>query len=200
MNDLQTALPPVRGRLRMQVPLAPRTWLRVGGPAEAILQPADVDDLSAFLKAKPRGLPVIPIGVASNLLVRDGGINSGFMLAQVTAAALVAENRALAAPRSVDSLPTSANQEDHVSMATGAGWRLGEMADNLQGTLAIEWLCAAQAIELHRPLRSSGALEAAHALLREHVAFWGEDRVMAPDIAMARALLRQGSLLKLAPL
>jgi UDP-N-acetylmuramate dehydrogenase len=68
-------LPPARGRLRTQVPLAPRTWLRVGGPAEAIFQPADLDDLSAFLKAKPREVAVTPIGVASNLLVRDGGLD-----------------------------------------------------------------------------------------------------------------------------
>ena len=74
MSELQTALPPVRGRLWTQVPLAPRTWLRVGGPADAIFQPADLDDLIAFLKAKPREVPVTPIGVASNLLVRDGGL------------------------------------------------------------------------------------------------------------------------------
>ena len=75
MSELQAALPPVRGRLRTQVPLAPRTWLRVGGPADAIFQPADLDDLVAFLRAKPRAVPVTPIGVASNVLVRDGGID-----------------------------------------------------------------------------------------------------------------------------
>ncbi len=133
-------------------------------------------------------------------LVRDGGLNSGFMLAQVTAAALVAENRALATPRSVDTVPTSANQEDHVSMATGAALRLAEMADNLCGILAIEWLAAAQAIEFHRPLRSSAPLEAAHALLRERVAAWDQDRVMVPDIAAAKALLQQGRLSPLAEL
>ena len=85
-------------------------------------------------------------------LVREGGLNSGFMIAQVTAAALVAENRALATPRSVDSLPTSANQEDHVSMATGAGLRLAQMARNLTDILAIELLCGAQAVEFHRCL------------------------------------------------
>jgi UDP-N-acetylmuramate dehydrogenase len=68
-------LPPVRGRLRAEVPLAPRTWLRVGGPAEAIFQPADLDDLMAFLAAKPREVPVTPLGVASNILVRDGGLD-----------------------------------------------------------------------------------------------------------------------------
>ena len=125
-------------------------------------------------------------------LVRDGGINSGFMLAQVTAAALVAENRALAAPRSTDSLPTSANQEDHVSMATGAALRLAEMADNLSGILAVELLAAAQAIEFHRPLRSSAPIEAAHALVRSTVLPWHEDRVMAPDIAAVKAQVERG--------
>jgi UDP-N-acetylmuramate dehydrogenase len=74
VSELGAALPPVRGRLRTQVPLAPRTWLRVGGPADAVFQPADLEDLVAFLRAKPREVPVTPIGVASNLLVRDGGL------------------------------------------------------------------------------------------------------------------------------
>jgi UDP-N-acetylmuramate dehydrogenase len=74
LSELQAALPPVRGRLRTQVPLAPRTWLRVGGPADAIFQPADLEDLIAFLRAKPRDVPVTPLGVASNVLVRDGGL------------------------------------------------------------------------------------------------------------------------------
>ena len=125
-------------------------------------------------------------------LVRDGGVNSGFMIAQVTAAALTAENRALAAPRSTDSLPTSANQEDHVSMATNAALRLAEMADNLAGILAIELLAAAQALEFHRPLRSSEPLEAAHALVRSVVRPWDRDRLMAPDIAAVKQLVEQG--------
>ena len=123
-------------------------------------------------------------------LVRAGGLNSGFMIAQVTAAALAAENRAMATPRSVDSLPTSANQEDHVSMATNAALRLAPMAENVEGILAIEYLAAAQGIGFHRPLTSSAPIEAAHARLRAHVPPWDEDRLMAPDIAAARALLR----------
>ena len=75
MSELQAALPAVRGRLRTQVPLAPRTWLRVGGPADAIFQPADLEDLTAFLRARPREMPVTPLGVASNVLVRDGGLD-----------------------------------------------------------------------------------------------------------------------------
>ena len=124
-------------------------------------------------------------------LVQAGGLNSGFMIAQVTAAALVSENRAMATPRSVDSLPTSANQEDHVSMATGAALRLRPMAENVEGILAIEYLAAAQGIEFHRPLTSSTAIEAAHARLRERVAPWDADRIMAPDIVAARLLLRE---------
>jgi histidine ammonia-lyase len=125
-------------------------------------------------------------------LVADSGVNSGFMIAQVTAAALVAENRALATPRSVDSLPTSANQEDHVSMATGAALRLGSMAENLAVILGIELLAAAQGVDFHRPLRSSPPLEDAHAALRAVAARWDEDRTMAPDIEAARRLVEQG--------
>jgi histidine ammonia-lyase len=126
-------------------------------------------------------------------LVADSGINSGFMIAQVTAAALVAENRALATPRSVDSLPTSANQEDHVSMATGAALRLAEMAENLATILGIEILAAAQGLDFHRPLRSSPPLEAAHAALRQRVARWDQDRAMAPDIEAAKTLVEHGA-------
>lgn len=133
-------------------------------------------------------------------LVKEGGLNSGFMLAQVTAAALVAENRALATPRSVDSLPTSANQEDHVSMATGAALRLAEMADNLAGILAIELLAAAQGLEFHRPLRSSAPLEQAHALVRSVAAPWDADRQMAPDIAAVKGLVERGRFAALAGL
>ncbi len=133
--------------------------------------------------------------VLSNLpafLVEHGGLNSGFMIAQVTSAALASENKSLAHPASVDSLPTSANQEDHVSMATYAARRLHTMLDNTAGIVAIEWLAAAQALEFHRPLRSSAALEALHAQLRVQVPRLAEDRLMAPDIAAATALVEAG--------
>jgi histidine ammonia-lyase len=133
-------------------------------------------------------------------LVAEGGLNSGFMIAHVTAAALAAENRALAAPRSTDSLPTSANQEDHVSMATGAALRLAAMAGNLARILGIELLAAAEAIEFHRPLLSSPALEAAHALVRGVAARRERDRVMAPDIDAVAALVEQGRFVALAGL
>jgi histidine ammonia-lyase len=125
-------------------------------------------------------------------LVEHGGLNSGFMIAQVTSAALASENKSLAHPASVDSLPTSANQEDHVSMATFAARRLHTMLDNTAGVVAIEWLCAAQAIEFHRPLRSSAAIEALHARLRAKVTRLSVDRLIAPDIEAATALVEAG--------
>jgi len=125
-------------------------------------------------------------------LIEHGGLNSGFMIAQVTSAALASENKSLAHPASVDSLPTSANQEDHVSMATFAARRLHAMLDNTAAVVGIEWLCAAQAIEFHRPLRSSHAIEALLARLRAQVARLEVDRLMAPDIAAATALVEAG--------
>lgn len=136
--------------------------------------------------------------VLSNLpafLVEHGGLNSGFMIAQVTSAALASENKSLAHPASVDSVPTSANQEDHVSMATYAARRLHQMLDNTAGIVGIEWLAAAQALDFHRPLRSSPAIEALHARLRAQVPRLERDRLMAPDIAAATALVEEGATL-----
>jgi histidine ammonia-lyase len=127
-------------------------------------------------------------------LVRDPGVNSGFMIAHVTAAALASENKSLAHPASVDSLPTSANQEDHVSMATFAARRLGPMAQNTGVIVGIEWLAAAQGIEFHRPLTSSTHLEHVHARLRENVPAFDEDRFFAPDIEAARRMVMDGAL------
>ncbi|MEQ9860855.1 histidine ammonia-lyase [Pectobacterium cacticida] len=116
-------------------------------------------------------------------LVADGGVNSGFMIAQVTAAALASENKSLAHPGSVDSLPTSANQEDHVSMATYAARRLGAMCDNTAAVVGIEAMAAAQGIDFHRPLRSSTLLEQELTRIRQAVPFLDKDRYLAPDIA-----------------
>ena len=127
-------------------------------------------------------------------LTADPGLNSGFMIAHVTAAALASENKSLAHPASVDSLPTSANQEDHVSMATFAARRLQPMIANVAHILAIEFLAAAEGIEFLRPLASSAPLEAAHALLRERVARIARDRFLAPEIERATALVRVGTL------
>jgi histidine ammonia-lyase len=118
------------------------------------------------------------------------GLNSGFMIPQVTAAALVSENKQRAYPASVDSIPTSANQEDHVSMAAHGARRLLAMADNLASVIGIEYLAAAQGCDFHAPLNSSDALEAARAMLRGKVPHLDEDRHFAPDMALATALVR----------
>ncbi|GEK13503.1 histidine ammonia-lyase [Aliivibrio fischeri] len=124
-------------------------------------------------------------------LVDNGGVNSGFMIAQVTAAALASENKTLAHPASIDSLPTSANQEDHVSMATFAGRRLGDMAENTRGILAVELLASAQGLDFRAPNKSSDRIEKAKELLRECVDFYDKDRYFAPDIAKANSLLKE---------
>ncbi|CZF79001.1 Histidine ammonia-lyase [Grimontia celer] len=126
-------------------------------------------------------------------LVDNGGVNSGFMIAQVTSAALASENKTLAHPASVDSLPTSANQEDHVSMATFAGRRLAEMADNTRGILAVELLAACQGLDFRAPLKTSQRLEQIKAELRSHVIFYDKDRYFAPDIEKANAHLLEAS-------
>ena len=119
------------------------------------------------------------------------------MIAHVTAAALASENKSLAHPASVDSLPTSANQEDHVSMATFAARRLQDMIANTAHILGIELLAAAQGIDFLRPLRSSDALEQVHALLRKNVPTMVQDRFLAPDIEHASGLVRDGSLARI---
>ena len=127
-------------------------------------------------------------------LVADAGLNSGFMIAHVTAASLASENKSLAHPASVDSLPTSANQEDHVSMATFAARRLQAMIANTAHILGIELLAAAQGIEFLRPLRTSIAIEGAHALVRKGVSALTQDRHLSPDIEHATNLVRDGSI------
>lgn len=132
-------------------------------------------------------------------LVDNGGVNSGFMIAQVTAAALASENKSLAHPASVDSLPTSANQEDHVSMATFAGRRLGDMAENTRGILAVELLASAQGLDFRAPNKSSERIEEAKSMLRERVDFYDKDRYFAPDIAKANTLLLEAKYNALMP-
>ena len=130
-------------------------------------------------------------------LTEDAGLNSGFMIAHVTAAALASENKSLAHPASVDSLPTSANQEDHVSMATFAARRLQAMVSNTAHILGIELLAAAQGIDFLRPLQSSAILEEVHGLLRQQVPKMVQDRYLATDIAHASALVQSGALARL---
>jgi histidine ammonia-lyase len=132
-------------------------------------------------------------------LTSASGVNSGFMIAHVTAAALASENKSLAHPASVDSLPTSANQEDHVSMATFAARRLGDMADNTAGIVAIELLAAAQGIDFRRPLQSSEPLEEAHALIRGVAPHLDGDRYLALDIEAVTPLVRDGAFEKIIP-
>ena len=118
------------------------------------------------------------------------------MITQVTAAALASENKSLAHPASVDSLPTSANQEDHVSMATTAALRLYQMLDNVAAIVAIELLAACQGIEFHRPLKSSATLERVHAEIRDLSARYVDDRPLAEDIARVSDAVRDGQFLK----
>jgi histidine ammonia-lyase len=125
-------------------------------------------------------------------LVEEGGLNSGFMMAQVTAAALASENKSLAHPASVDSIPTSANQEDHVSMATFAGRRLHDMLQNTAEIVAIELLAAAQGIEFHRPGRTSPPLERSIASIREVSRSYSEDRALSRDVARVARMIDAG--------
>jgi histidine ammonia-lyase len=126
-------------------------------------------------------------------LVEHGGLNSGFMVAQVTAAALASENKLLAHPASVDSLPTSANQEDHVSMATHAARRLADIAENCAGIVAIELLAAAQGVDFRKPLLTSPALREVMQLVRSRVPFYDRDRQFSPDIEAIKGLVREGA-------
>jgi len=142
--------------------------------------------VSLLIDATLSGLPPF--------LVREPGLNSGFMIAHVTAAALASENKSIAHPASVDTIPTSANQEDHVSMATFAARRLEDMAQNTAAIVAIELLAAAQGIDFHRPLKTSPQLEHVHAQLRQHVPFYDADRFFAPDIEAAKQLVLKGEL------
>jgi histidine ammonia-lyase len=139
--------------------------------------------LALLIDPKMSGLPPF--------LAPDSGVNSGFMMAQVTAAALVAENRMLCHPASVDSIPTSANQEDHVSMATHGARRLLTMTANAANIVALELLAACQGIDLRAPLKTSPRLQAAHGALRQKVPFAASDRLLAPDIEEAAATLRR---------
>ncbi len=141
---------------------------------------------AVLVDPKMSGLPAF--------LVRESGLNSGFMIAQVTAAALVSENKQLSHPASVDTVPTSANQEDHVSMATHGARRLLDMAENAASVVAIELLAAAQGLDFHRPLKSSPALEQAHDAIRGAAPGYERDHYFAPEIAAATDLVRSGRL------
>jgi histidine ammonia-lyase len=140
--------------------------------------------IALLIDANLSGLPAF--------LVKEGGLNSGFMMAQVTAAALTSENKTLAHPASVDSIPTSANQEDHVSMATFAARRLHDMLDNADCTVAIELLAAAQGIEFHRPQKSSPDIESVITALRKVSPTFVADRSLSSDITRVAAMIDGG--------
>jgi histidine ammonia-lyase len=146
--------------------------------------------IALLVDPKMSGLPAF--------LAQDSGVNSGFMMAQVTAAALVAENRMLSHPASVDSIPTSANQEDHVSMATHGARRVLTMAANTLNVIAIEFLAACQGIDFRKPLKTSPLLQQAHDALRAQVPFATEDRLLALDIEAAAGVVRLASVQSLA--
>ncbi|HUH90745.1 MAG TPA: histidine ammonia-lyase [Lysobacter sp.] len=145
--------------------------------------------IALLVDAHLSGLPAFLVG--------NPGINSGFMIAHVTAAALASENKTLAHPASIDSMPTSANQEDHVSMATFAARKAGDVAVNVRRIVAIELLAACQGIDFLRPLRSSNRLEQAFDLVRSVVPRYDEDRYFAPEIAAADTLIASGRLAEL---
>jgi len=128
----------------------------------------------------------------------DPGIHSGFMIVQVTAADLLGEMRTLAHPASVDSVPTSASQEDHVSMGMAAARKAARAVECLEFVLAAELLCAAQAVDLLRPLRPGRGVEAAHRVLRERVPPLDEDRVLSGDLEEVGSLVRSGALVEAA--
>jgi histidine ammonia-lyase len=146
--------------------------------------------ISLLVDPKMSGLPAF--------LALDSGVNSGFMMAQVTAAALVAENRMLCHPASVDSIPTSANQEDHVSMATHGARRLLTMTNNLLNIIAIEFLAACQGIDFRKPLQTSSSLQQAHAELRARIPFATQDRLLAEDIEATAEVIRTPTVQRLA--
>ena len=137
--------------------------------------------------------PALSYGLPA-FLAKKPGLNSGLMVAEVTSAALMSENKQMAHPASVDSTPTSANQEDHVSMACHGARRLLQMTDNLAAIVGIEALAGAQGVELRAPLRTSAELQKAIAIIRAAVPALEEDRYMAPDLAAATALVADGTL------
>lgn len=130
------------------------------------------------------------------LLMKNTGINSGFMIPQYTSAALVSENKSLCFPASADSIPTSLGQEDHVSMGSISGRKLNQVIDNLENILAVELICAAQAFDYRKPLKSSPILDACHELIREKIDHAEEDRIFANDIQKAHELITNGEIVR----
>jgi len=155
----------------------------------AISELGNISDRRSYLSLEGKA-PGVP-----KLLLEDTGVNSGFMIVQYTAAALASENKGLCFPASADSIPTSLGQEDHVSMGSISGRKALRVCHNVEKILAIELLCAAQAVDFHRPLRSSAFLDEVHAQVREHISVATEDRIFSKDIQQAIGLLDSKKLL-----
>jgi histidine ammonia-lyase len=162
-----------------------------GAPVGLVLDYAAVaaTDLASISERRIEKLVNPALSDLPAFLVRDGGLHSGLMMAQVTAAALVSECKVLAHPSSVDSIPTSAAKEDHVSMSPIAARKLAAIVENLERVLAIELIAAFQAMEFLRPLASSAPIERVRGLFRRKVRAWSADRELAPDIENARRFL-----------
>jgi histidine ammonia-lyase len=160
--------------------------------AIALSELANISDLRVQKLINPSmsGLPAF--------LTKDAGLNSGMMIVQVASASLVSENKVLSHPASVDSIPTSADKEDHVSMGVTAARKARQIATNLRHVLAMEFLCASQGIELLRPLKSSKALEAVQATIRKEVPPIGDDRIFHYDIVAIEKMLKSGDILNAA--
>ena len=158
--------------------------------AMAVAELANISErrIERLVNPKLSGLPAF--------LVKDGGLNSGFMIAQYTAAALVSENKVLAHPASVDSIPTSANKEDHVSMGTISARKCRDIVKNTENVIAIELLCGAQAMDLFTNLKSGKGTMAAYGIIRETVPHMESDRIIAQDINSIRDLIRSDRLLE----
>ena len=150
-----------------------------------------VSELASISERRIEKLTNTAFSALPPFLVKDAGLNSGFMIAQITAAALVSESKTLCHPASIDSIPTSADKEDHVSMGMWAALKLQTVLDNTEQVLAIELLAASQGVDLLRPLRSSDRLEALHQAFRKRVPVWEDDREMAPDIQAALGFIPQ---------
>lgn len=158
--------------------------------ATAAAEIGNISDRRIYLafEGKYEGLPP--------LLMNDTGINSGFMIVQYTTAALVSENKALCFPASVDSIPTSRGQEDHVSMGSISGRKCLQVVKNLERILALEMMCAAQGLDFRRPLRSSRWIEAVHEVIRSHIDHRSKDDLFDGDIKTAVSMIKEGTLIK----
>jgi histidine ammonia-lyase len=151
-------------------------------------------DLSSISERRIEHMQDPNVSLLPGFLTRSGGLNSGFMIAHVTAAALSSENKVLSHPASVDSIPTSANKEDHVSMATYAARKALEISENLEDVLAIELISACQALDLRAPLTPSESTGAALEIVRSHIPFWKNDREIYKDMIQAKKLIESGAL------